>query len=43
MEPPETDSQSAATTGTAAKGKPKAATEDFSPVVGVHFSNFIIQ
>jgi len=43
MEPPETDSQSAATTGAAAKGKPKAATEDFSPVVGVHFSNFIIQ
>ena len=43
MEPPETDSQSAATMGTAAKGKPKAATEDFSPVVGVHFSNFIIQ
>jgi flagellar FliL protein len=43
MEPPETDSQSAATTGTAAKGKPKAATEDFSPGVGVHFSNFIIQ
>ena len=43
MEPPETDSQSAATTGTAAKGTPTAATEDSSPVVGVHFSNFIIQ
>ena len=43
MEPPETDSQSAATTGAAAKGKSKAAPEDVSPVVGVHFSNFIIQ
>jgi len=43
MAPPETDSQSAAPNVAAAKGKSKAAAEDMSPVVGVHFSNFIIQ
>ena len=49
MEPPDTDSQSAAATAAtpataaAAKGKPKPSADDISPVVGVHFSNFIIQ
>jgi flagellar FliL protein len=43
MEPPETDSQSGANMGSAAKGKAKSATDEVSPVVGVHFSNFIIQ
>jgi flagellar protein FliL len=49
MEPPDTDSQSAAATAAtpatagAAKGKPKPSADEISPVVGVHFSNFIIQ
>jgi flagellar FliL protein len=49
MEPPDTDSQSAAATVAtpaavaAAKGKPKTSADEISPVVGVHFSNFIIQ
>ncbi|MFY8083368.1 MAG: flagellar basal body-associated FliL family protein [Rubrivivax sp.] len=43
MAPPETDSQSASSPVAAAKGKSKPAAEDISPVVGVHFSNFIIQ
>ena len=38
MEPPETDSQSGA-----AKRKRKVPAGELSPVVGVHFSNFIIQ
>lgn len=38
MEPPETDSQSGA-----AKRKRKVPASELSPVVGVHFSNFIIQ
>lgn len=38
MEPPETDSQSGA-----AKRKRKVPPGELSPVVGVHFSNFIIQ
>jgi flagellar FliL protein len=43
MEPPETDSQSATSNAATAKAKAKPAAEDISPVVGVHFSNFIIQ
>lgn len=43
MAPPETDSPSASSPVAAAKGKSKPAAEDISPVVGVHFSNFIIQ
>jgi flagellar FliL protein len=38
MEPPESDSQSGA-----AKRKRKVPPSELSPVVGVHFSNFIIQ
>ena len=38
MEPPETDSQSGV-----AKRKRKVPASELSPVVGVHFSNFIIQ
>lgn len=38
MEPPQTDSQSGA-----AKGKRRVPASELSPVVGVHFSNFIIQ
>jgi flagellar FliL protein len=38
MEAPETDSQSGA-----AKRKRKVPASELSPVVGVHFSNFIIQ
>jgi flagellar FliL protein len=43
MEPPETDPQPAKPSPAAAKAKPKPAPEEISPVVGVHFSNFIIQ
>ncbi|MEI6026750.1 MAG: flagellar basal body-associated FliL family protein [Betaproteobacteria bacterium] len=49
MEPPETTSQSAAVaadsarTAPAVKRKPKPSADEISPVVGVHFSNFIIQ
>lgn len=38
MEPPDDEAHSPA-----AKGKPKRPPEEVSPVVGVHFSNFIIQ
>ena len=39
MEPPPDEEQPAS----APKGKPSVAPEDISPVIGVHFSNFIIQ
>ena len=42
MEPPETDSQSGSAGAAATKAKSKAAADETSPVVGVHFSNFII-